>query len=203
MKMGGWTRSDAIAIFALLIAFGGFYVSWRVYRRGIKAERPIFWAQLPYPQDGSRGGWYLIEVRVRNRAAHPIECEQIKVLRPRRAVLATYWEATEQVIDSGRELKTNILAGDFGRTARMRLAASHAGKETPRNTLIKSYGAGDTDDEQFFVHCAPPFWARSSRRPIKLSMRITWRSKDESSRRQTSDVYMELMPASTTADKAT
>src|SRR6266851_4639346 len=201
--MSGWTRSDAIAILALLVAFGSFWVSWRRHRRDIRSERPIFWAQRPF-HSLSRTDWHHIEVRMRNRAPYAVQCEQIEILRPRRAVIATYWDIMQTSKSGEQEFKAELSATSFFRTGRMRLAATHAGLERPIG-LIKHHGAGDVDDEPFFVHCAPRFrlWARSSRKPIKLLMRITWRSKDESSRRQTSDVYTELIPARTSASSAT
>src|ERR1043166_4715075 len=107
--------------------------------------------------------------------------------------------------DGGQELKSDVPAGNYSRRARMRLAAKHAGQERLSHSHIKQHGNGDIDEEHFFIHCQPRsgFLTLFSRSPIKLSMRITWRSKDESSRKQTIDVHTELALAIVSAVSAT
>jgi hypothetical protein len=189
-----WTQSDVASTMALLVSIGSLYVAWRGQRRAIRSERPIFWVDRPF-SSASNGDWHHISICLRNRMPHNVKCERIEILSPRRAVIADYWESTHFVDGKGRVLKTDLQASS-SRWIGMRLAATHAGKERgPRSNIIV-HGVGDVDDEDFVVHCAPLFksWAFLSRRPIKLSMRIIWRSKDESSLKQTTIVHTELLP---------
>jgi hypothetical protein len=42
----------------------------------------------------SEGNWHHVSVRVRNRAPHKIECEQVEILRPRSAIMLGFRDAT-------------------------------------------------------------------------------------------------------------
>lgn len=199
-----WKQSDVVSSLALLVSLGSLYVSWRAQRRAAKSERPIFWVDRPY-NSASEGDWHHVVVHIRNRRQHAIQCEKIEVRRPRRAVIAPLSKGTKFVEGKGSRKEPNLSASTFTRSAVMSLHAAHSGKDMDRLMHVHMMGTGDASEEQFLIHCPPPseFWRRSSSRAIRVSMRITWRSKDESSRRQTSVVYTELMPAIVIAVKAT
>jgi hypothetical protein len=138
-----WSRSDVIAALALLVSFASFYVAWRVQRRSIRAERPIFWIDKPFRPLANDSGWRHITVRVRNRMHHAIACEWIEIIRPRRgAVIISYFEGTEQEGGPRKLLDDIFGVHNPSRRAAMRLAATHAGDETMPSMLAVQAARG-------------------------------------------------------------
>jgi hypothetical protein len=199
-----FTRSDIFSTLALVISSASFAVSWLAHRHKVKAEQPRFWLETAQRYRLDAPGWESIELHVHNHAPFGIVCEGAQILRPKRAKIAGYWDAVVNGPTGRPVLRDDFDAKQFSGRVRLRLAA--ASREAPlhQSGMIRTYGASAADREGLLVHCAPSssLWAHKSESPIRLKIRVIWRSKDESSRRRHSDVSMELTPARVSASKA-
>ena len=154
--MEPWLRSDTIALGALLVSLGSFWVSWRVHRRQVAASRPVFSAEAA--PLSARPGWWRLVIYLRNQTPYGIKCKALTVKQPWRARILTSQQAYELSANGKFQLRDHLPEQNAKRSVPMSLVAYEANQNAHR--------------EELFVR-----WPGSP--PSVLRLKISWHHLDE------------------------
>ena len=171
--MEPWLRSDTIALGALLVSLGSFWVSWRVHRRQFAASRPVFSAEAA--PLSARPGWWRLVIYLLNQTPYGVKCDALTVKQPRRALILTSRQAYELGADGKFQLRDHLPEQKAVRSVPMSLVAYEANQNAHR--------------EELFVR-----WPGSP--PSVLRLTISWHYLDEKQRLRVKSLRSKLPAAS-------